>query len=61
MRAVVCYSVRVRKSDRERARDLRRYAQYYNNFSVNKQNHDAQNRERGGSAVVQFMTVAVFV
>jgi hypothetical protein len=27
MRAVVCYSVRLRKSDREKARDLRRDAQ----------------------------------
>jgi hypothetical protein len=36
MRVVMCYSVRLRKIDRERARDLRR---------------DAQTRERGGSAV----------
>jgi hypothetical protein len=32
MRAVVCYSVRLRNSDRERARDLRRDAQILNQF-----------------------------
>jgi hypothetical protein len=47
MRAVVYYSVRLRKSDRERARDPRRDAQILRQFSANK-----QNRERGGSAVL---------
>jgi hypothetical protein len=46
MRAVVYYSLHLRKSDRERARDLRRDAQILPQyFSANK-----QNRERGGSA-----------
>jgi hypothetical protein len=47
MRAVEYYSVRLRKSDRERARDLRRDVQiaYY------QQNRDEETRERGGSAV----------
>jgi hypothetical protein len=37
MRAVVYYSVRLRNSDRERARDLRRVAEILpNNFSTDK-------------------------
>jgi hypothetical protein len=37
IRAVVYYSLRLRKSDRERARDLRRDAQKeHSNFSANK-------------------------
>jgi hypothetical protein len=52
MPAVVYYSVRLRKSVRERARDLRTMHKYYNNiFSANKQNSDAQACERGGHAV----------
>jgi hypothetical protein len=42
MWAVVCYSVRLRKSDRERARDLRR---------------DAQTRERRQSAVLVIIVI----
>jgi hypothetical protein len=52
MRAVVYYSARLRKSDREKARDQRRDAQIsLQYFSANKQNREAHLREGGGSAV----------
>jgi hypothetical protein len=50
VQAVMFFSVHLRKSDRERARDLRRESQI--NFSADEQNRDAQTRERGVSAVL---------
>jgi hypothetical protein len=52
MRAFEYYSARLRKSDRERAKDVRREHKYYNNFSAKKQNRSAQTRGGGGSAVL---------
>jgi hypothetical protein len=46
MRVDVCYSLRLRKTHNEKARDLRRDAQVLIHFFfVNKQNRNAQTRE----------------
>jgi hypothetical protein len=43
--------VRLRRSDREKARDLRRDAQILQQFTANKQNRVVQGRSRGGAVV----------
>jgi hypothetical protein len=52
MRAVECYCARLRKGDRERARDLSRDAQMLPHFSSNKQNRDKKTSEWAELAVL---------
>jgi hypothetical protein len=52
MRAVVTPCACAETTAKERGTYAAMHRYYYSNSSANKKNHDAQIRERGGSAVV---------